>query len=68
MEIVQDLAREKSVILISHRLANVTAADKILYMEQGKIATHEQLMAQNKAYAALFNKQQELEHFREEAV
>ena len=40
-------------------------------MEQGKIAesgTHEQLMAQNKAYAALFNKQQELEHFREEAV
>ena len=30
--------------------------------------THEQLMAQNKAYAALFNKQQELEHFREEAV
>ena len=71
MEIVQDLAREKSVILISHRLANVTAADKILYMEQGKIAesgTHEQLMSQNKAYAALFNKQQELEHFREEAV
>ena len=71
MEIVQDLAREKSVILISHRLANVTAADKILYMDQGKIAesgTHEQLMAQNKAYAALFNKQQELEHFREEAV
>ena len=64
MEIVQDLAREKSVILISHRLANVV-------MEQGKIAesgTHEQLMAQNKAYAALFNKQQELEHFREEAV
>lgn len=53
MEIVQDLAREKSVILISHRLANVTAADKILYMDQGKIAesgTHEQLMAQNKAY------------------
>jgi len=42
-----------------------------IYMEQGKIAesgTHEQLMAQNKAYAALFNKQQELEHFREEAV
>ena len=71
MEIVQDLAREKSVILISHRLANVTAADKILYMEQGKIAesgTHEQLIEQNKAYAALFNKQQELEHFREEAV
>ena len=71
MEIVQNLAREKSVILISHRLANVTAADKILYMEQGKIAesgTHEQLMAHNKAYAALFNKQQELEHFREEAV
>ena len=71
MEIVQDLAREKSVILISHRLANVTVADKILYMDQGKIAesgTHEQLMAQNKAYAALFNKQLELEHFREEAV
>ena len=40
-------------------------------MEQGKIAesgTHEQLMEKNKAYAALFNKQQELEHFREEAV
>ena len=71
MEIVQDLAREKSVILISHRLANVTAADKILYMEQGKIAAsgnHDQLMAQNTAYAALITQQQELEHFREEAV
>ena len=36
--------------------------------EYSYIVCHEQLMAQNKAYAALFNKQQELEHFREEAV
>lgn len=71
MEIVQQLAKEKSVILISHRLANVTGADEILYMENGRIkesGTHSQLMEQKGRYAELFNRQQELEQFRGEAL
>lgn len=67
MEIVKELSKNKSVVLISHRLANVTGADMILYLENGRIAesgTHEELCSRNGKYAAIYNRQQELESFR----
>jgi len=45
---IRELARSKTVILISHRLENVRGADRIDYMEDGEIresGTHEELMA-----------------------
>ncbi len=71
MEEVHRLAREKTVILISHRLANVTAADSIYVMEKGGIlerGTHQQLLEKRGAYAALWNAQQSLENYGKEAV
>lgn len=66
METVRSLAGRKTVILISHRLANVEDADCIYVMEKGRIAesgTHSTLMQQNGVYANLYLSQQELEQF-----
>lgn len=66
MEVIRSLARTKTVILISHRLANVVPADGILMLSNGKIVqrgTHEELMAQEGEYRSMYLAQQELEIF-----
>ena len=66
MEEIHRLAREKTVLLISHRLANVTEAKSIYVMEKGSIVergTHQQLLEKRGAYAALWNAQQSLENY-----
>ncbi len=66
MREIHSLAGKKTVILISHRLANVTASDKIYVMEKGKVAengSHEELLARNGVYAGLWNVQQNLENY-----
>ncbi|WP_442871012.1 ABC transporter ATP-binding protein/permease [Acutalibacter muris] len=71
MEEIHRLAREKTVILISHRLANVTEAKSIYVMEKGSIVergTHQQLLEKRGAYAALWNAQQSLENYGREAI
>ena len=63
MDVVRELAKTKTILFISHRLANVTASDCIYMMEKGEISesgTHEELMLQNGSYAAMFKKQQDL--------
>ena len=63
---IQKLAKTKTVILISHRLANVVAADRIYVLDQGSIAEsgdHDTLLGRNGAYAKLWNAQQELENY-----
>lgn len=66
MDRIHILAREKTVILISHRLANVTAADQIYVMERGRVAesgSHETLLQNHGAYEKLWSAQQTLENF-----
>lgn len=68
---IHALAGRKTVLLISHRLANVTASDEIYVLERGDIVqhgTHEALLKQGGAYAALWSAQQVLEHYGEEAA
>lgn len=63
---IHALAKQKTVILISHRLANVAEADTIYVLDQGTIAasgSHGQLLAANGVYARLWNAQRELEHY-----
>lgn len=68
---IHALAGRKTVLLISHRLANVTASDEVYVLERGNIVqhgTHEALLKQGGAYAALWSAQQALEHYGEEAA
>ena len=64
------LAKEKTVVMISHRLANVTNADCIYCMDQGNVAEsgrHEDLLAEDGSYAGLWETQQALENYKKEA-
>lgn len=66
MEQIHALAKEKTVILISHRLANVAAADQIYVLEQGRVAesgSHKALLTNHGVYEKLWNAQQSLENF-----
>lgn len=61
---IKALSGEKAVIVISHRLANVTPADLIYYMESGELkesGTHSELMERNSGYAKLYTTQKYLE-------
>ncbi len=65
---IQALAQTKTVLLISHRLANVTWADHIYVMEQGMVVeqgTHEELCQAGGRYQQLWQVQMALEHYGE---
>ncbi len=66
MREIHALAKTKTVILISHRLANVVKSDRIYVVEKGNIAesgSHEELLAKSGVYAKLWNAQQSLENY-----
>ena len=65
MREIHALAKTKTVILISHRLANVVHSDNIFVMDKGNIAetgTHQELLKNKSVYAKLWNAQQALEN------
>lgn len=71
MKEVKALKGKKTVILISHRLANVVDSDMIYVMREGVITesgNHAALLSKNALYANLWNAQQSLEHFGNEEV
>ncbi len=66
MREIHALAGQKTVVLISHRLANVTVSDNIYVMDQGNVAesgSHEELLAGGGVYAKLWDTQQSLENY-----
>ena len=66
MEVIHELAKTKTVLLISHRLANVVGSDEIYFLKDGQIkerGTHEALMQQNGAYRRLYDSQMALEGY-----
>ena len=63
MEVVRELAGTKTILFISHRLANVVASDYIYMMKNGMIAekgTHEELMKKKGSYSSMYQKQHDL--------
>ena len=69
MAVIRQLAKERTVLLISHRLANVVDAQQIYVLEHGAVAergTHQQLLEQGGLYRRLWDAQYALEHYGEE--
>lgn len=66
MNVIHELAKTKTVLLISHRLTNVVKSDRIYFLKDGKIAEsgkHEGLMQKKGTYQYLFESQMALENY-----
>ena len=64
MQIIQKIALNKLVLIVSHRLKNIIKANQILFVNEGKITfidTHEKLLGKCSEYKKMFNLQKSLE-------
>jgi ABC-type multidrug transport system fused ATPase/permease subunit len=55
---LETIMRDRTAIVIAHRLSTVKHADRTIVMDQGKIieeGTHDELLAQSGQYAELYN-------------
>lgn len=69
MAVIHNMAKNKTIILISHRLKNVKPSDKIILLDEGKIeeeGTHKTLIKQDKKYKFMYMTQAELEKYAKE--
>lgn len=67
---IRELTGDRTVVMISHRLANVTGADRIYCLADGRVAesgTHDELLGRDGTYADLWRTQQALENYGREA-
>ena len=71
LSMAKDTQSKKTVLLISHRLANVIRSDKIYVLDHGNLVqagTHEALIKTQGTYKTLWDEQHSLESLYEEAV
>lgn len=59
---ISELVRNKTVLIIAHRMRTVAKADKIVVLEEGTLSeegTHDELLSRNGSYAKMWRLQQE---------
>ena len=69
MDVIHEMAKTRTVLLISHRLANVVQSDRIYFLKDGEIrerGKHEELMALDGDYRHLYESQRALENYGKE--
>ncbi len=67
-EALERVSRNRTSLVIAHRLSTVVGADEIIVLDQGRIAergTHTQLLATGGLYASMWNRQREAQEARE---
>jgi ATP-binding cassette subfamily B protein len=65
---LREVSRNRTTLVIAHRLSTVVDADEILVLDHGQIVErgrHSELIARNGHYAAMWNKQKEAAAARE---
>lgn len=66
MDVIEDLSQSKTVILISHRMANVEKSDRIYVLDNGKVVekgTHDELLNNKGQYEKMYRQQHILERY-----
>ena len=66
---LNEVSRDRTTLMIAHRLSTVVEADEILVLEEGRIVErgrHGDLLARGGAYAAMWRRQQTAAEFEEE--
>lgn len=64
---IDDLVKDRTVVVIAHRLNTIRRADKIIVIDGGRVAeegTHEQLLAAGGLYMDMWNEQQRVKHWK----
>ena len=59
-EALNNLMRDRTAIVVAHRLSTIAGMDKIVVLDDGKIieqGTHKELLAKKGAYAKLWSRQ-----------
>src|SRR3954465_1994208 len=67
-ESLERVSRNRTSLVIAHRLSPIVGADEIIVLDQGKIAergTHGELLAADGLYASMWNRQREAQEARE---
>ncbi|WP_290542974.1 ABC transporter ATP-binding protein/permease [Aestuariivirga sp.] len=65
---LRKVSENRTTLVIAHRLSTVVDADEIIVLERGQVAergTHDELLAGNGIYAAMWNRQRQVEQARE---